>query len=48
MKFVWVLRDDLGCEHGRTCDMVLLHDLAMIMMSQGYRVHADLEVECVG
>ena len=44
MKFVWVLRDELGCEHGRTVDIVLLHDLAMIMTSQGYKVHADLEV----
>jgi len=48
MKFVWVLRDELGCEHGRTVDIVLLHDFAMIMMSQGYKVHADLEVEPIG
>ena len=48
MKFVWVLRDELGCEHGRTDNMIFLHDLAMIMLSQGYVVHADLEVEQVG
>lgn len=44
MKFLFVLRDELGCEHGRTDNMFLLHDLAMIMLSQGYVVHADLEV----
>lgn len=48
MKFVWVLRDELGCEHGRTVDLVLLHDLAMIMLQRGYQVHADLEVVPIG
>lgn len=49
MRFVWVLRDELDCEHGRVYgDMVLLHDLAMVMMSQGYKVHVDLEVESIG